>query len=204
MRFSIAATAFVVTVASAGNVVYKTEEVTITSCHPTVTYCPARSTVVSTTTYAASVTTYAGEAAPPHPTGYANVSTSAVPTYAAAETYPAGVPVETYPAENPVETHPASVPTYPASNPIVQTISTCVPTVIYVTVTPTGAPTAPVVTPPVNTYEPKPTGGVFPPHNNATHNNNTKPPNPIEGSASNVQGSIVFALAGLAAFMIFA
>ncbi|KAL2074764.1 hypothetical protein VTL71DRAFT_8543 [Oculimacula yallundae] len=198
MRFSVAAAAFLATAVSAGNVVYLTEEVTITSCGPTVTNCPASSTVVSTKTYPA-VTTSASVPVV-HPTGYANVSSPAVPTYPAnTASTPVSVKVPVYSTSSPI-----GVASYaPSSKPVLSTmtISTCVPTVIYSTVTVT--PTAPVVTKPVPTYAPAPSGtGVISYPHNATYPTATGTPPKFTGAASSVQGSMgAVAFAGLAAFI---
>jgi len=72
MRFSIIATIFAAGAVMAESTVYTTEEVTITSCAPTVTNCPARSTVTSVTSYPVVVATshpvYANTSAPLSPT----------------------------------------------------------------------------------------------------------------------------------------
>lgn len=78
MQFSIATLAVLATAVMAESTKYITEEVTITSCAPTVTDCPARSTVVSKTTYPVIVTS-----APATYTRYTtivNTITSCAPT----------------------------------------------------------------------------------------------------------------------------
>ncbi|KFY61957.1 hypothetical protein V496_04769, partial [Pseudogymnoascus sp. VKM F-4515 (FW-2607)] len=70
MQFKYATLAVMATAAMAtgleapDSTVYFTEEVTITSCAPTVTDCPAQSTVVSLTSYPVPSTTEAAEPIP--------------------------------------------------------------------------------------------------------------------------------------------
>jgi len=204
MQFSIIAAAFLATAASAGNVVYMTEEV-IDCSAASITDCPARSTVTSTKSYPVSASTSVPVVS--YPTGYANASSPGVPTYPA-QTGSASVP--TYPGQTGSASVSVKVPVYsassavgvpsyaPSSKPILSTItiSTCVPTVLYSTVTVT--PTAPVVT-----YAPAPsaTGVISYPHN-VTYPAATTTPKPFTGAASNVQGSIfMVAFAGVAAFI---
>jgi hypothetical protein len=124
MRFAIVAASLMALVA-AESTVYATEEITITSCAPTVTDCPARSTVVSTTSYPVvtpvetyPAATYPAETAT-YPVSSASVSVPvyANSTWAAPTTYVAA-------------TYPASTSTYAAvTTPAVSlstiTISTC-------------------------------------------------------------------------------
>jgi len=199
------------TVASAGNVVYMTEEVTITSCAATVTDCPASSTVTSTKSYPVistsaksyPATSTSTDSPPVYPTGYANVSSPAVPTYpgqTGSASVTVKVPVYSTTGAVGVPSSVVGVPSYaPSSKPILSivTISTCVPTVIYSTVTVT--PTKPVVT-----YTPAPsaTGVISYPHNATYPTATGTPPPAFEGTASNVQGSMIMvAFAGLAAFI---
>jgi len=161
MRFSIfAAAAFLATAIYADEItVYSTDEITITSCAPTVTNCPARSTVTSTTSY-------------PVVTSSAHYSNSSTSTTSKA----------------------AGVPSSSSSSSVLLstiTISTCVPTVIYSTITVT----------PSTKAAPSSTGTISYSHN-VTAPAATASPTQFTGSASSVQGSIVVAaFAGLAAFV---
>ncbi|PBP28783.1 hypothetical protein BUE80_DR000292 [Diplocarpon rosae] len=228
-------------VAPGPSVVYHTEQITITSCAPTVTYCPAESTVISTTSYpvahspqpppvasftdyhpVASTTGYhpavptyepavskysPGPSSVPvpaqtncssvpvpsyHPSGEPSVS---VPSY-----YPAGEPSMSVPPYNTstaigIPSHP---PTYAAPSYSVITISTCIPTLIYSTVTP--APSAPMHAP-----VPSTTKGMYYPAGNHTLPNGTAsvtPSNYVTGDASGTHVSwLTVAIAGLAAFI---
>ncbi|KAH7418237.1 hypothetical protein BKA64DRAFT_635377 [Cadophora sp. MPI-SDFR-AT-0126] len=197
MRFSIAAAAFMATAASAGSIVYLTEEVTITSCAATVTDCPAKSTVTSLTSYPV-VTSSSAPAV--YPTTYANVSSPAVPTYPA-ETASASVSVPVYSTSSAI-----GVPSYPASSsPVLSTItiSTCVPTVLYSTVTVTPNGTSCYLHPsPICYRYVGPNSSVISYPHNVTYPAATATPTAFTGAASNVQGSIVMvAFAGLAAFI---
>lgn len=162
MRFSIfAAAAFLATAVYADEItVYSTDEITITSCAPTVTNCPARSTVTSTTSYPV-ITSSAL---------YSNSSTSTTSKAAGVSSSP------------------------PSSSSVLLstiTISTCVPTVIYSTITVT----------PSTKAAPSSTGTISYSHN-VTAPAATASPTQFTGSASSVQGSIVVAaFAGLAAFV---
>ncbi|KAK8061174.1 hypothetical protein PG997_015395 [Apiospora hydei] len=141
-----AATAALFATAVAGNMVYETQYHTITSCAPEVTDCPARSTVTSSTVMA--VTTPAGGYAvssvvPQKPAETPAASSPVVPT-GGKQTGPydtAPAPYPTQPAAQSVSSNSPVQPSQPAGgnggNPVtsVQTISTCMPTVIYSTVT---------------------------------------------------------------------
>lgn len=158
------AAAVMATVVSAGSTLYVTDVVTITSCAPTVTDCPARSTVTSTTSY---------------------LTTTSVPSV-----YHNTTIVPTYPSETSVHE-----PIVPTSKPVLSviTISTCVPTVIYSTVT--VEPTTTKV-PEVPVYTPKPTGAVAPSGTGAV-----TPYPTFTGAASHLSGSLYVAGLGLAAFL---
>jgi hypothetical protein len=174
MRFSIIAAAFMATGASAEYTVYTTEEITITSCAATVTNCPARSTVTSTTSYAVT-------SAPV----YSNSSAQA--TYVA-------VPPTSLKSAVGVAGYPAAGSPAPILSTI--TISTCVPTVIYSTVT---------VTPVVTKAAPSSTGTVTYAHNVTVPSATSTPSaTPYAASAaSSIQGSVfIAALAGVAVFIL--
>ncbi|KAL4933676.1 GPI anchored serine-rich protein [Aspergillus undulatus] len=147
MRFSAAAVALFAGIAVArpgGDIetVYQTDEVTITSCAPTVTDCPG-----NTATQPASE--------PAVPTGTSPVTEEPeVPTSSVA--VPSETPVAPEQPESEVPEQPTQpaqpsvpvVPSQPAQVPSVSTsvipVTTCIPTVTYstVTVTPTGGPGA--------------------------------------------------------------
>ncbi|GIK02457.1 hypothetical protein Aspvir_006513 [Aspergillus viridinutans] len=173
MRFTAASIAFFAGLAAAlpnGDVetVYETKDVTITSCAPTVTNCPAHST---------STPQGAGAVTASYPT-----SESAVPTPSAGSS---SVPV--IPA--PYNTAPAA----PSSSVIA--VTTCVPTVTYITVpvaTPSGhagAHSSVPVIPSAPTGKPSPsaTPSSIPPGGLAT------------GAGNTVSGSFLFAGAAAAA-----
>ncbi|PBP15761.1 hypothetical protein BUE80_DR013537 [Diplocarpon rosae] len=242
-------------VSPAPSVVYHTEQVTITSCAPTVVYCPAESTVISTTSYpvahtphpppVASSTDYHPVASPSdyHPAvptyvpavstyspapssvpvpGQTNCSSSvAIPSYhpsgepsmSIPSYHPSGEPSVSIPSYHPSGEPSMSVPPYNTSTAIgipshpatygappysVITISTCIPTLIYSTVTP--APSAPMHAP-----VPSTTKGMYYPAGNHTMPNATAsvtPSNYVTGGASSTQVSWVpVAIAGLAAFI---
>lgn len=163
MQFSVAAVAFLATMVSAQSVVYETDVITVTDCAPTVTDCPAHSTKTSVTSYAVT-----------HTPVYVNSTSVYVPEHTATET----------PMAPPAETSHVSLSTL--------TISTCVPTVIYSTVTVVPTTTA-VYVPSSNATAPLPTGtgSVYP----------TKPVD-FTGAASSMQGSALAAVLGLAAFVL--
>ncbi|KAJ5615572.1 hypothetical protein N7537_000686 [Penicillium hordei] len=147
MRFTTATIAFFAGLAiaapGADQTVYETDEVTITSCAPTVTDCPGNKggagvepTGSTTPSSAPAVaTTPAGEA--PH-TETAAVSTE---TPAWSSETPAWSSVPTWAPSAPAPSAPSSAPSAPALSapaPVVSSsviaITTCVPTVIYSTV----------------------------------------------------------------------
>ncbi|KAK8108428.1 hypothetical protein PG984_014229 [Apiospora sp. TS-2023a] len=150
-----AATAALFATAVSGAMVYETQYHTITSCAPEVTDCPARSTVTSSTVMA--VTTgpagYAvSSVVPQKPVETPAGSSPAVPVVPTGgkQTGPydtAPAPYPTAPVVQSVKSNSPVEPSMPAGgNPVtsVQTISTCMPTVIYSTVTiGQGVPTAP-------------------------------------------------------------
>ncbi|KAK8123269.1 hypothetical protein PG999_003187 [Apiospora kogelbergensis] len=154
-----AATAALFATAVAGNMVYETQYHTITSCAPEVTNCPAKSTVTSSTVYA--VTTPAGgypvSSVVPSKSAVTSPAVPVVPTGGkpsgpydtAPAPYPTkpaggnpGKPVESVTSNSPVKPTQPGAPGLPVTS--VQTISTCMPTVIYSTVTVgQGVPTGP-------------------------------------------------------------
>jgi hypothetical protein len=120
MRFSIAAIALLAGFVAATPVetVYTTEDVTITSCAATVTNCPGRSSSAIVSSPAATT-----------PAAVSSVVSS-----------PAVSPVAPSVSSSPAV---APYPTSPAASISVITLTTCVPTVTYstITLTPTAAPT---------------------------------------------------------------
>jgi hypothetical protein len=188
MQFSVVAVAFMATFAfAAESTVYKTEEITITSCHATVTNCPARSTVTSTTSYAiiTSIPVYSNSSV--KPTTSILVPTTISDSFG---TVSSKVPVPTSIKDT---FGSVSVP-----GPLLSTItiSTCVPTVIYSTVTVT-----PVSTKPAASYS----TGVVSYSRNTTAPVATSTPTGVTftGAASTVQGSVLIAaFAGVAAFIL--
>jgi len=183
MRFSVFAATFLASataVLAGESTIYVTDEITITSCHSTVTNCPARSTVTSTTTYPV-------------------ITSSSAPVYANTSA-PVSTPVSTY-VPPPVSTYvpppvsvstSAGVTTYPVSLSTI-TISTCVPTVIYSTVTVAGVSSTPA---------PASTGVVSYSHN-VTAPSATASPSAFTGSASTIQASFgIGAVAAIAAFFL--
>lgn len=184
MRFTLAAASLLAVVA-AESTVYSTDVITVVSCAASVTNCPARSTVVSTTSYPVVL--------PTSIPAYVN-TTASVPSYPVSS--PAGVasyPVSSYPAVP--TSYPAvaissagGVPTYPAVSLSTMTISTCVPTVIYSTVT---VPTASASV-----------SGVPSPSTNGTFPVGTATPPPFPNSAAGIQASFgLAAVAAIAAFL---
>ncbi|OQD66618.1 hypothetical protein PENPOL_c004G06655 [Penicillium polonicum] len=159
MRFTTATIAFFAGLAiaapGADQTVYETDEVTITSCAPTVTDCPGNQgagvePTGSTTpsSVPAAVTTPAGEAPE---TETASVSTetpawsSETPAWSSVPTWAPSVPAPSAPSapssapSAPAPSAPApSAPAPSAPAPVVSSsviaITTCVPTVIYSTV----------------------------------------------------------------------
>lgn len=126
MHFTAATVAVFAGLAAAmpGNVetVYRTEDVTITSCEPTVTDCPASS----------SVPAGAGAASSSTPTSIPAIPTSSGGVIPGASS--SSVPV------NP-SISIGNTPSYPAPTSSVVPVTTCIPTVTYSTVHP--SPTAP-------------------------------------------------------------
>ncbi|KAJ5276011.1 hypothetical protein N7524_002164 [Penicillium chrysogenum] len=150
MRFTTATIAFFAGLAiaapGADQTVYETDEVTITSCAPTVTDCPGNSgagveptgSTTPSSTPASSVETPAWSSETP--------AWSSVPTWAPS------VPAPSAPSSAP------SAPAPPAGTPVVSNsviaVTTCVPTVIYSTVPVTAT------TPAGSNVPHGPTGGV--------------------------------------------
>ncbi|CAG7950685.1 unnamed protein product [Penicillium nalgiovense] len=141
MRFTTATIAFFAGLAiaapGADQTVYETDEVTITSCAPTVTDCPGNSgagvePTGSTTpsSVPAAVTSPAGEASET-PVPSAETET---PAWSSVPTWAPSVPAPSAPSS--VPSAPAPAP--PAGTPVVSSsviaVTTCVPTVIYSTV----------------------------------------------------------------------
>ncbi|CAG8983803.1 hypothetical protein HYALB_00006769 [Hymenoscyphus albidus] len=204
MQFTVAAAAFMASavMATPGATVYSTMEVTITSCAPTVTNCPARSTVVSTTSFPVVPTpnpypVHSPSPVPvvPSPAPYVHHNAS-VP--AASATKNSGTPYNPVSVanESPAPSEPAvpEKPVGPAPQISVVAITSCVPTVIYqtITVSPTLKPSAPV---------PSSTGSINIPKN-VTTPIATPTPTAFTGSAAGLQGSAAFAaVAGLVAIL---
>ncbi|KXG45245.1 uncharacterized protein PGRI_041580 [Penicillium griseofulvum] len=141
MRFTAVAVAFFAGLAiaapGADQTVYETEEVTITSCAPTVTDCPGNGAGVEPT---ASTTP---TSVPVAVTSSASSAWTSVPTGVA----PSSSSSSSAPVAPPAETAPGSS---------VIAITTCIPTVIYSTV-----PVAPTSSPVSSSVIPHgPTGGV--------------------------------------------
>jgi hypothetical protein len=156
MQFSLATLAVLATAVMAETTLFVTEEVTITSCAPTVTNCPARSTVVSLTTYPVITGTAA-----PTPVTYTrfttivNTITSCAPTVT---NCPYGsltstvIPITSTiapPTNGTIYTAPAPKPTASVSNPapVVPATSVPAPSVVTVTVNYCPAPTSLVAVP---------------------------------------------------------
>ncbi|KAG9232564.1 hypothetical protein BJ875DRAFT_74542 [Amylocarpus encephaloides] len=176
MQFTIASAAFMATAVMAGahveqSTVYATTAVTITSCAPYVTDCPAQSTVTSLTSYPV-----VPSAAP------VNYSNSTITT-------------------KPSENSGASATIPPAAPSIsVLTIESCVPTVIYSTIT--VQPSAPPATYVPGVPAPSATG-VIPILNNVTSPSASQTPSVFTGSAAGLQASAAFAVvAGLVAVVL--
>lgn len=195
MRFSVLAASFMVSavLAHETETSYITEIHTKTQCAASITNCPARSTVYSTTSYPAPPAT----SSPSGPVVYYNTSSVAVPP---PSTYLPSAP----PATTPVAPPATSTPGGPLSSPPFSlstiTISTCVPTVIYSTITVTPSPPAPTSSP-VGTIGGS-TGTISVPHNVTAPTAPASPSGYETSGASAIQGSVVVAaLAGLAAFL---
>lgn len=134
MRFTTATIAFFAGLAiaapGADQTVYETDEVTITSCAPTVTDCPGSSAGVEPTGVPAMSTPAAPGVGETTPAPSAETPAwSSVPTGAPSVSVPAGgsAPSVSAPAPAP----PAETP---SSSFSVVPVTTCVPTVIYSTV----------------------------------------------------------------------
>jgi len=208
MQFKYATLAVMATAVMAtapDSTVYQTEEVTITSCAPTVTDCPARSTVVSLTSYPVPTTTEAPvisststEEAESTLTSYTTIVNTITSCHPTVTDCPIGkettltVPCST--TEAPVVPTTTKAPVVPTSSEeattppatITVTISVCpaeVPTFTSVHVGPTApAPTA---------GTPVPTISGFPtPSNGTTVTPPTVTSPPIAGAASAVSGSL--------------
>ncbi|KAH8663488.1 hypothetical protein BGZ60DRAFT_68664 [Tricladium varicosporioides] len=165
MQFSIAAVAFMASSVMAGAVstVYSTAEVTITSCAASVTDCPARSTVVSKTTFPVVATS---------PSVYYN---SSIPVYT--------------PVPSTKSVNEGVVSASPSLS--VVAISSCVPTVVYSTIT---------VTPSVYTPAPSSTGSIYVPKNVTAPSATATPTTYVTSGAAGLSASAAFAVvAGLAA-----
>lgn len=141
MRFTAATVALFAGLAAAvpaqqaqqDTTVFETEEVTITSCGPTVTNCPASSGAASTTPAVVATTTPAGGASwSPAPSSVAPVSSSPAASSSWAPAPPA-------------VSSSAPAPAPPAASQSVTVIAhtTCVPTVVYSTI-PLPSGTSPV------------------------------------------------------------
>ncbi|KAK8117290.1 GPI anchored serine-rich protein [Apiospora kogelbergensis] len=190
-----AATAALFATAVAGNMVYETQYHTITSCAPEVTNCPAKSTVTSSTVYA--VTTPAGgypvSSVVPSKSAVTSPAVPVVPTGGKPsgpyDTAPAPYPVESVTSNSPVKPTQPGAPGLPVTS--VQTISTCMPTVIYSTVTVgQGVPTGPAGG--NNGGYPSPSAGLpSPPSPSSTY--------PVTAGAGAVGASVFAAAAGLVA-----
>ncbi|KAJ5534794.1 hypothetical protein N7527_001048 [Penicillium freii] len=214
MRFTTATIAFFAGLAiaapGADQTVYETDEVTITSCAPTVTDCPGNQgagvePTGSTTpsSVPAAVTTPAGEAPETETTPVSTETpawSSETPAWSSVPTWAPSVPAPSAPAPS------APAPSAPA--PVVSSsviaVTTCVPTVIYSTVpvsasTPAGSnvphgPTGGVPHVPSSSSKGVPTGtaGVSP----ATSS-------PVFNGAGALSGSLGFAgAAAVAAFFL--
>ncbi|KFY96999.1 hypothetical protein V498_02336 [Pseudogymnoascus sp. VKM F-4517 (FW-2822)] len=219
MQFKYATLAVMATAAMAtgleapDSTVYFTEEVTITSCAPTVTDCPAQSTVVSLTSYPVPSTTEAAEPIPTTTeaeetltsyTTIVNTITSCHPTVTdcpigqettitvPCSTTEAPLPTETpVVPEVPTETE-VPVPTTPAPTVPEPTVP-APPATVTITIsscpvdTPTwtSVPVGPTANPPVPTISGFPT-----PSNGTTVTPPVVTSPPIAGSASAVSGSI--------------
>lgn len=137
MRFTAATVALFAGLASAAvqagqdSTVYETEEVTITSCGPTVTNCPASSGAASTTPAVATTTPAGGASWSPAPSSVAPVSSA--PAWSSSSPAPAP----------PAVSSSAPAPAPPAQSVTVVAHTTCVPTVVYSTI-PLPSGTSPV------------------------------------------------------------
>jgi hypothetical protein len=157
MHFALAAVVLAGVALADPITIYSTDKLTLTSCGPEVTNCPATANNPNGAYYAPpassssgpnSVPTYvspnsisSSNSLPPY---IAPTPPSSVPSYAAANSaLPSSIPPPAYSAPPTTPTsYPQVAPSVPASSPIISviTISTCVPTVSYSTIT--LAPTA--------------------------------------------------------------
>ncbi|MCJ1280689.1 hypothetical protein MMC26_000006 [Xylographa opegraphella] len=147
--FYALAAAALVGLASAQNyttsTVYTTQEITVTSCAPTITNCPAESTVLTTITVAA-YTTICPVTATMVPTtavapSYISLS-SAAPTYVNS-TVPYSSCPSTFATSTPVMVTRSAVST-PGAGTATMPIFTSISTGASVSMAPTGSPIAPV------------------------------------------------------------
>lgn len=185
MQFTYAALAVLATTVLADKTVYRTEEITITSCAPTVTDCPAHSTVTSMTSYPVPTTT--AEEGPETITDYTtivNTITSCAPTVT---NCPVGhvsttiIPVPTNTGA-PIPSGGNEGPAPPVT--VTVTINSCPAT------TPSVPTLTSVVVPPVPTT-PVPTISGFPTPSNGTSVTPPKPTSPpIPGAAAAMTGSL--------------
>ncbi|KAI1844111.1 hypothetical protein JX265_009626 [Neoarthrinium moseri] len=180
MRFATVAAVFAGAVSA--KTVYSTDYVTVTSCAPEVTDCPARSTATYSSVY---------------PVGPASSSYPVVPSANTTAPYPVSYPATTGPAV-PTTVKPAtsgypveSKSTSPAtgvSSVLTISTTTCIPTVIYSTVTAT----------PYTVSSAKPSAGTTIPGHNATVPAVPSSTYPVTAGAGSVAGSLFAAAAGLA------
>lgn len=137
MRFTAATVALFAGLAAAlpgaDTTVYETDEVTITSCGPTVTDCPARHS--ATPSAPAAVTTPAGVAASSVPTAGASYSAS---SGAGAQ------PSQSNPVPGAGAQPSAPAGSAPSAAPQVVTVTSCVPTTFLSTIAPKPTASSPV------------------------------------------------------------
>ncbi|KAL5344529.1 hypothetical protein ACLOAV_010510 [Pseudogymnoascus australis] len=215
---AVMATAVIATgIEAPDSTVYYTEEVTITSCAPTITDCPAQSTVVSLTSYPVPSTTEAEEPIPttteaPVPTTEAeetltsyttivNTITSCHPTVTDCPigqettiTVPCSTTEAPLPTETPVVPEvptETEVPTTPAPTVPEPTVP-APPATVTVTISscPVDTPTWTSVPVGPTANPPVPTISGFPTPSNGTTVTPVVTSPPIAGSASAVSGSI--------------
>ncbi|KAL3471558.1 hypothetical protein BJX99DRAFT_263142 [Aspergillus californicus] len=147
MRFSAAAVAFFAGLAIAApggdiETIYSTDEVTITSCAPTVTDCPGNTASATTEPTGVEPTTDVPTTSVPAATSSVPVVPEQPETPSSSSAVPPVVPSE--------EPTVPSVPEVPTGSVSVFPVTTCIPTVTYstITVTPTaGATTSKPVIP---------------------------------------------------------
>ncbi|EAW08147.1 GPI anchored serine-rich protein [Aspergillus clavatus NRRL 1] len=158
MRFTAASIALLAGLAAAlpnGAVetVYETEDVTITSCAPTVTNCPARATTpegaAAVTTHSVPTVTASTETTHSVPTVTASTKTAETVSTKTAETGtpagPSGASPEHSSSSLPViPVHTNTAPSGHGVTTSVIAVTTCVPTVTYSTITvPVATPSGP-------------------------------------------------------------